>query len=182
VRGKDLAHFITALQRVDATGGPLHGPQNFHRGAPLAQRDDVTRAAIASLRDTIDTRAVTDAWEAALQATAWSGPPVWIHGDLQAGNLLAQHGRLKAVIDFGCLGVGDPACDLQVAWNLFSDEARAVFRAELQVDDAAWVRGRGWALSVALIALPYYQKTNPVLAGISRYAIGQVVADHKRVM
>jgi aminoglycoside phosphotransferase (APT) family kinase protein len=99
---------------------------------------------------------------------------------LQSGNLLAQHGRLNAVIDFGCLGVGDPACDLIVAWNLFSSEARDVFRAALKIDDATWVRGRGWALSVALIAFPYYQTTNPALAGINRYAIDEVLAAHKQ--
>ncbi len=93
--------------------------------------------------------------------------------------LLAVEGRLSAVIDFGCLGVGDPACDLIVAWNLLSAETRDVFRAALLVDDATWARGRGWALSVGLIALPYYQSTNPVLAGISRYAINEALADHK---
>jgi len=125
----------------------------------------------------IDTDAATATWEAALQIPAWPGPPVWIHGDLQSGNLLVQQGRLSAVIDFGCLGVGDPACDLQVAWNLFSTETRKVFRTALQADDTAWARGRGWALSVGLIALPYYQNTNPVLAGIARRAIEEVLAD-----
>ena len=122
---------------------------------------------------------MTAAWEADLQAPAWRGPPVWIHGDLQSGNLLAVQGRLSAVIDFGCLGVGDPACDLIVAWNLLPAETRDVFRAALPVDDATWARGRGWALSVGLIALPYYQDTNPVLAGISRRTIDEVLADHQ---
>ena len=115
-------------------------------------------------------------WDAALQARTWNDAPVWIHGDLQSGNLLAQHGRLRAVIDFGCLGVGDPACDLIVAWNLFSAESRNAFRGALNVDEATWVRGRGWALSVGLIALPYYQTTNPELARISRYAVEEVLA------
>jgi aminoglycoside phosphotransferase (APT) family kinase protein len=175
----DLARFIAALQRIDPTGGPPPGPHNSFRGVPLAMRDPHTRAAIATLRGTLDADAVTTAWEAALQATAWPGPPVWIHGDLQAGNLLVRRGRLSAVIDFGCLGVGDPACDLAVAWNFLSAETRDVFRAALPVDDATWARGRGWALSVGLIALPYYQSTNPVLASISRRAINQVLADHK---
>ena len=176
----DLAQFIAALQRIDPTGGPPPGAHNSFRGVPLAMRDAPTRAAIAALRGTLDTDAVTAAWEAALRAPAWRGPPVWIHGDLQSGNLLAQRGRLSAVIDFGCLGVGDPACDLMVAWTLFSAETRDVFRAALPVDDATWARGRGWALSVGLIALPYYQNTNPVLAGIARRAIDEVLADHER--
>ena len=92
--------------------------------------------------------------------------------------LLVRRGRLSAVIDFGCLGVGDPACDLQVAWNLFSTQ-RDVFHAALLVDDATWARGRGWALSVGVIALPYYQRTNPVLAGIARHAIDEVLTDQK---
>jgi aminoglycoside phosphotransferase (APT) family kinase protein len=175
----DLARFITALQQIDPEGGPPPGPYNSFRGVPLAMRDAQTRAAIATLHGVLDTGAVTEVWESALQAPAWQGPPLWIHGDLQSGNLLAQLGRLSAVIDFGCLGVGDPACDLSVAWNLLTVETRAVFRAALQVDDAAWARGRGWALSVGLIALPYYQSTNPVLAGISRRAIDEALADYQ---
>jgi aminoglycoside phosphotransferase (APT) family kinase protein len=175
----DLAQFIAALQRIDPTGGPLSGPHNFSRGVPLALRDSPTRVAIAELHGMLDVDAVTAAWEAALQAPAWRRPPVWIHGDLQSGNLLAVGGRLSAVIDFGGLGVGDPACDLIVAWNLFSAETREVLRAALGVDDATWARGRGWALSVGLIALPYYQSTNPVLASIARRAIDEALADHQ---
>src|SRR5262249_28626931 len=120
----------------------------------------------------------TAAWDAALQAPAWCGAPVWLHGDLQLGNLLAVKGRLSAVIDFGCLGVGDPACDVMTAWLYLAAENRDVFRAALAADDATWARGRGWALSVGLIALPYYQNTNPVLAGIARRAINEALADH----
>ena len=173
----DLAHFILALQQVDPAGAP---PAGSGRGVPLASRDAQTRAAIESLRGMIDINTVTAAWEAILQAPEWDGTPVWIHGDLQSGNLLAQDGRLSAVIDFGCMGVGDPACDLQVAWNLFSEDTRNLFRAELQVDDAMWSRGRGWALSIGLIALPYYHVTNPALANIARHAIQEVTADYTR--
>jgi len=175
----DLAHFIAALQRIDSTDGPPPGPHNFFRGVPLSTRDAQTRTAIATLHGMLDTDAVTEAWEVALQAPAWGGPPVWIHGDLQPLNLLVQQGRLSAVIDFGGLGVGDPACDLMVAWNLLSAHTRDVLRAALPVDDATWARGRGWALSMGLIALPYYQSTNPVLAGIARRAIAEVLADQK---
>jgi len=172
----DLAEFVAALHGIDPTDGPPAG-----RGVPLAMRDAPTRTAIEDLHGIVDTDATTVAWDAALQTPEWPGPAVWIHGDLQSGNLLAVQGRLSAVIDFGCLGVGDPACDLIVAWNLLSAETREVFRAALRVDDATWARGRGWALSVGLIALPYYQSTNLVLAGISRRAIGEVLADHKHV-
>lgn len=171
-----LAGFIRALQQVDGRRGPPPGPHNAFRGVPLATRDAATRRAISSLRADFDTVALSTAWEAALQAPPWRHAPVWIHGDLHGGNLLVQHGRLSAVIDFGCLGVGDPACDAIIAWNFLAPAAREVFRQELQVDDASWVRARGWALSIGLIALPYYQHTNPVLAGMSRYTIEQVLA------
>ena len=176
----ELAQFVVALRRIDPTGGPPPGAHNSGRGVPLTRRDAPTRAAIASLSGQIDEAGATAAWDTALRAQAWHGPPVWIHGDLHAGNLLVHQGRLSAVIDFGCLGVGDPACDVMVAWNLLSAETRGDFRAALPVDDATWARGRGWALSVGLIALPYYQRTNPILAGIARYAIAEAVADHAR--
>jgi aminoglycoside phosphotransferase (APT) family kinase protein len=176
----ELAQFIAALQQIDPLGGPPPGEHNSFRGVPLARRDLSTREAITALRDTIDADAATGAWEAAVQAPAWQGPGRWLHGDLLAANLLAQHGRLSAVIDFGCLGVGDPACDVMVAWTCLSAETRDVFRAALPLDDATWARGRGWALSFGLIALPYYRSTNPVLSGIARYAIDEVLADQER--
>jgi aminoglycoside phosphotransferase (APT) family kinase protein len=172
-----LAEFVVALRQINATGGPTPGEHNSHRGVPLATRDSLVRGAIASLRDTLDVDAVTAAWEAALQAPAWAGPPVWIHGDLEGGNLLVERGRLSAIIDFGCLGVGDPACDLLGAWSLFSGEAREVFRAALSVDDATWARGRGWALSTALIALPYYWSTNPALVARSEHKISEILRE-----
>ncbi len=175
----DLARFIAALQQIDPTGGPPPGEHNSSRGEPLASRDEQTRNAIASLQDVLDTDAATAAWDAALGTTEWNGPPVWLHGDLIPSNLLARDGRLTAVIDFGCLGVGDPACDVMVAWTYLSVETRDAFRAALPVDDATWARGRGWALSFGLIALPYYQRTNPVLAAIARHAVDEALADNE---
>jgi aminoglycoside phosphotransferase (APT) family kinase protein len=174
----DLAQFIAALQRINATGGSPPGMHNFSRGEPLAMRDTGARDAIVALRGMLDAEAVTAVWDAAIKAPAWHGPPVWLHGDLQSGNLLVVEGRLSAVIDFGGLGVGDPACDVMAAWTFLSAESRDIFRASLQVDDATWARGRGWALSVGLIALSYYQSANPILAGIARRAIHQALADY----
>jgi aminoglycoside phosphotransferase (APT) family kinase protein len=128
----------------------------------------------------VDTAAATAAWDAALQTPTWPGAPVWVHGDLSPGNLLVAAGRLSAVIDFAGVGVGDPACDLIVAWNLLPAGTRNLFRAALRVNDATWERGRGWALSIALIQLPYYHRTNPVLAANARHVIGEVLADHQR--
>ncbi len=173
----DLAQFITALQHIDTTGAPACGSHDFSRGKPLALRDQYTRAAIATLRGTHDVAAITRVWDAALKAPVWNGTPVWLHGDLQSGNLLAVQGRLNAVIDFGCLGVGDPASDVMAAWLYLSIETRKTFRETLQVDDATWARARGWALSVGLIILPYYQKTNRVLYQIGRRAVDETLAD-----
>jgi len=176
----DLARFVAALQFIDTEGGPRAGEQNFGRGEPLARRDRRTRAAIAELTGIVDVNAVTMAWEHALGATPCNGRPSWVHGDLTPENLLVRDGRLAAVIDFGCLGVGDPACDLMVAWSVLAGEARRAFRAELDVDDAAWARARGWALSTALIALPYYAATHPPRAANARYRIAEVLADLSR--
>lgn len=173
-----LAQFVAALQRIDPTGGPRPGAHNFGRGVPLAERDAGTRAAIASLKGMFDTDAVTAAWQAALETPRWEKHPVWIHGDLLPGNLLVERGRLSAVIDFGGLGVGDPACDLMPAWIIFSGESRDAFRAALSVDDATWARGRGWALSWGLIFIPYYLESNPGGVAIARHAIEEVLADH----
>jgi aminoglycoside phosphotransferase (APT) family kinase protein len=172
-----LGSFVAALQAVDTTGAPEPSARNFGRGAPLRTREPETRTAIAQLDGMVDTVRVSAAWEAALAEPEWPGAPVWIHGDLQSGNLLARDGRLSAVIDFGCLGAGDPATDVMAAWLYLSAGARDAFREALPVDDATWARGRGWALSVSLVALPYYTTTNPVLAGIARRAIDEVLAD-----
>ncbi len=101
---------------------------------------------------------------------------MWLHADPMPGNLPVDGGgRLTSVIDFGCMGVGDPACDLFPAWNLLPTEARQVFREALGVDDATWRRGRGRALSQAVIALPYYRTTNPVMARNARHVIRTIL-------
>ncbi|MCX4821246.1 aminoglycoside phosphotransferase family protein [Streptomyces sp. NBC_01142] len=171
---KDLAEFVAALQRIDPAGGPPS-----YRSEPLATRDAATRAAMETLRGIIDADAATVAWETALHAPVWSGPAVWVHADLQPGNLLTARGQLSAVIDFGCLGLGDPAVDLIAAWYLLPADARSVFRTALGADDASWARGRGWALSIALMELRYYRDTNPVMASIARHVIHQVLAERR---
>ena len=172
-----LAEFIVALERIDPTGGPPPGPHNFFRGVPLAMRDAPTRAAIDALHGMVDTDAITAGWDAALQTPEWRGTPVWIHGDLIPGNLLVVNGRISAVIDFGGLGVGDPACDLMIAWTLLSRDSRDVFRSALAVDDSTWTRGCGWALSWALMFIPYYLDTNPVGVRTAWRTIDEVLAD-----
>lgn len=176
----DLADFIKALQRIDTTGGPSPGDHNFWRGVALSMLDEDVRNAIQSLRSTLDVDLVSEVWESALDTEVWKEPPVWIHGDLYDGNLLVKNGRLCGVIDFGGLAVGDPACELIVSWSLFDSETRAAFKAALCIDDATWNRGRGWALAVALIALPYYKDTNPVMVANAQNRIKQVLSDAGR--
>lgn len=163
-----LAGFVRALRSADARGGPPPGEHNFERGAPLAGRDRQTRDAIAAVADEVDAATATTAWEAALATPAHGGPPVWIHGDLHAGNLLTVAGRLGGVLDFGGMAVGDPACDAMAAWTFLPAGARRTYRDALGASAAEWERGRGWALSAGLIALPYYRETNPSFAATAR--------------
>ncbi|RCG20434.1 phosphotransferase [Streptomyces reniochalinae] len=175
---RDLAGFVTAMRGLAVPGAA----PKAHRGGPLAALDAETRAALAALRritrEDIDVDAATGVWEEALRAPGPDGPPVWLHADLMPGNLLVDGaGRLASVIDFGCTGRGDPACDLFPAWNLLPAGAREIFRAALAVDEATWIRGRGRALSQALIALPYYRTTNPAMARNARHVIRAVLEE-----
>lgn len=166
----ELVSFIKAMHKIDLQGGPASS-----RGVPLKEKDIETRKALQELEGMIDVDKVTSLWEAALKIPSWSKPPVWIHSDLSPGNLLLKNGKLCAVIDFGMVGIGDPACDLIIAWNLLPATVREAFRQQLDVDDATWQRGQAWALSNALIALPYYKDTNPVLANNARHVIKEVI-------
>ncbi len=170
---RDLARFVLALQQVDTTDAPLSA-----RGRPLVHRDAELRAALARSHDLLDVAAATAVWEEALRVPPYAGPPVWSHGDLLAGNLLCVGGRLRGAIDWPGAGVGDPMVDLLAAWGLLTGEAREVFRGELGVDDATWARGRGLALSVGAIILPYYRDTNPGLSAIGRRLVEKTLAGY----
>jgi aminoglycoside phosphotransferase (APT) family kinase protein len=170
----DLAAFVCALREIDTAGA--HARAAGSRGAPLAELDKAVRRSIAELGVRIDAAAALRAWEASLNAPAWDGEEVWVHGDLLPGNLLVVDGRLSAIIDFGCLNVGDPACDLQPAWNVFEGDSRARYRDELKADDASWLRGRGWTLYQAVMALPYYWDTNPGMIRQASHALSEVLA------
>ena len=174
----DLAQFVRALQVIDPAGGPL-AEEHGLRGVPLFRRDRAVRAALQTLEGEINNAAALSAWETALLAPDWEQDPVWFHGDLLPGNVLFHRGRVSAVIDFAGLGVGDPACDLMIAWGLFSGESREMFRSTLQVDEATWVRGRGQALAQALIFIPYYLKTNPTGVAYARRVVSEVLEDQK---
>lgn len=173
----DLAGFIKAMRRIDTSNAFPRLPHR--RGGPLVESDEGVRRSIAELGDRIDGKAALRSWDESLSAPVWQGKEVWLHGDLLQGNLLVTDGRLSAVIDWGGLNVGDPACDLQPAWNLFEGESRERFRRELEVDEASWLRGRGWALAQAVIAMPYYWDTNPGMIRQTSHALEQVLADSR---
>jgi aminoglycoside phosphotransferase (APT) family kinase protein len=171
---RDVAGFLVALRRIDPAGGPAAGDHCFHRGGDLRVYDAETQEAIDALGTRVDGAAATDAWKAALDAT-WTGTPVWFHGDIASGNLLLDgRGDLSAVIDFGTSGVGDPACDLVIAWTLFEGESRAAFRRLVPADDAMWARARGWALWKALITLD-----DPAHGAQAARVADEVLAEHR---
>ncbi|WP_404197741.1 aminoglycoside phosphotransferase family protein [Streptomyces tauricus] len=160
----ELAAFLLALQRFEPEDMCAPAVREDLTVGPPAARDRETRAAIAEVDGAFDGAAMTGLWDEALSAPGWDRPPVWFHGDFHTGNLLTVDGRLNAVIDFGGLGIGDPACDLMVAFTLMSAGPRAAFRAALGVDDATWLRGRGWALATGLNAYTHYAAVNPRVA------------------
>lgn len=154
-----LGLFLQALQCLDCSEAPLPGAHNFHRGGPLDTYDEEARRAFHALRGKIDTGAAMKLWKEAL-ATSWGRRPVWIHGDMSPGNLLIRDGQLVAVIDFGNVAAGDPACDLAIAWTLFTRESRSAFRAAVSLDEHTWRRGRAWALWKASIVAAGMTGTN----------------------
>lgn len=155
----DLADFVHALQRVDTAGAP--SPRPGQRGGPLEPADRFIRERAEELRGEADVDGLLAVWDAGRNAPPYEGPPVWVHGDLMDGNLLVRDGTLTGVIDWGSLMAGDPAVELMIAWNFFDAETRTLYRDALGfVDDAMWLRGRAWAASHAIAALPYYRDTN----------------------
>jgi aminoglycoside phosphotransferase (APT) family kinase protein len=174
----DLARFLIALWAADVPGGPAAGAHSFHRGGDLGVYDLETRAALATLGPRVDGAAAGTVWEKALAATAME-PPVWFHGDVAAGNLLVDDaGRLSAVIDFGTSGVGDPACDLVIAWTLFEGPSREIFRLRTALADRAWARAGGWALWKALITLAASDAAPADRAGAAR-TLDRVLTDRQ---
>lgn len=169
---RELATFVRALRTVAV---PADAPVD-RRGRSLRERDADVRAGLARLVDEVDVEAVQACWDHALAAPEWVGPAVWLHTDLTPVNLLCVGGRLDAVIDW-TPGVGDPAADLIPAWNLFDGAARRAYLAAVAPDAATIERGRGRALEIAVVALPYYRDTNPWIAASARRVIAEVLAD-----
>lgn len=169
----DLVNFILELRSVNMLGAPRGGRD------PLFELAAVTRIAIESSRGVIDAEAVSAAWARSLDAPPWNGKPVWIHGDLLKSNLLVQGGRLCAIIDFGGVGIGDPAADVIPAWSVFNITGREIFRRALDVDDNTWSRARGYALHQALMIIPYYPETNPHFVTMAKRTVNEILADFR---
>lgn len=170
---KDLAYFLNELHEIKLGAGP-----SSRRGIPLKEMDHETKEAIGELAMEIDVPSVNSLWNQLINVPSWNRDPVWAHGDFLPGNILIQDSRLSAVIDFSDIGIGDPACDLVIGWSLLNSHSRAVFKNNLKnIDGDTWERGKGWALSIALIMLPYYKTTNPVLSSLARRMIKNVLSD-----
>ena len=170
---RTLGEFLVALAEAGTADGPAAGVHNFHRGGDLRVYDAETRAALRALQGRVDTMRAQAVWEAAL-SSRWERPPVWVHGDVSAANLLGEDGRRSAVSDFGCSGVGDPACDLVVAWTFLDGPARGAFRAARGLDEDTWARGRGWALWKSLITIA----GDPGNAGAAERTLRRVLDEH----
>lgn len=176
----DLAGFLAALQRVDATDGPQPGVHNWYRGGTLRTYDKNTQAAFEELARQVDVELAREIWTNSL-AARWDRVDRWFHGDVAEGNLLLDDGRLSAVIDFGTCGVGDPACDLAVAWTLLDAEGRKAFRDRLAVDDPTWARGRGWALWKALATYrsTYDDPEDAAAAASAKHVLEEIFAEYQ---
>lgn len=173
-----LAHFLATLYQIDSSGGPPPGKHNFFRGGSLYVYDDETRNSISAMKNRINADMLTKVWETALKTT-WNKAPVWLHGDIATGNLLVNNGKLSAVIDFGCTGIGDPACDLTIAWTFFSGASRKEFARVLSLDDDTWTRARGWALWKALITLVQHIEADNYPSRQARHVINEVLDDYQ---
>ena len=173
----DLAGFLTALRSIDSADGPRPGKHNWFRGGTLRTYDAQTQDALVALVGQVDVELAREIWKRALDAR-WDGVESWFHGDVAEGNLLLNDGQLAAVIDFGTCGVGDPACDLAIAWTLLTAEGRQAFRDRLPVGEAAWARGRGWALWKTLATCSYTLGDDDEEAASARRVLGEIFSEY----
>ncbi len=175
---RDLGAFLTELQSIDASGGPLAGEHNFYRGGSLTVYDEESRYAIENNKDIFNENVLIEIWGLAIDSK-WDSEPVWVHGDIAPGNILVKDGKLCAVIDFGILGVGDPACDAAMAWTFFDENSRSIFKNVLNMDEGTWNRARGWALWKALLTYDGNKHSNKAIAEESSIIINIIVDDYE---
>lgn len=172
IAATDLAGFVKAMQKIQPNGGP-----NCRRGKALSACDDEVKRSIPLLNELYSKKILNDLWISALKVPQWEKEPVWIHGDLHAGNLLVKNRKIIGVVDWGLAGIGDPACDMMVAWTLLSKKSREVFYSIAQPDEDTWNRGRGWALFLGIVGYPYYRLSNPIFARIAKRTLDEVITD-----
>lgn len=173
---KDLAIFIKELHNIPTEGAPKGGLHNYYRGCHLSVYDKDARRDIEKLNDIIDADKALALWEKTL-SSKWAYKPIWVHGDIATGNILMQKKELTAVIDFGCMGIGDPACDLVIAWTFFDGKARRVFKDSIGLDSGTWSRARGWALWKANFELSKIMDKSSVEAVRKIEIIKDILAD-----
>jgi aminoglycoside phosphotransferase (APT) family kinase protein len=170
----DLAKFLKELQAINDVEGPEPGQHNWWRGDHVSVYDKGAREQIAELTNVIDVARALALWDKAC-ATKWTKQPVWIHGDFAIGNILMDSGKLSAVIDFGGAAVGDPACDLVIAWTYLSGKAREIFISEMNMDPDTWLRARAWALWKATFELCQITDKNSPEAQVQKRIIDEVM-------
>lgn len=174
---EDLASFILELHVIDTYNGPLPGKHNFYRGAPLKIYDHEVKQACRILENSIDTHKLLTIWNNACAST-WNRPPVWLHGDLAPSNIILKNGILHGIIDWGGMAIGDPACDLAIAWTFFDYESREIFKHVLNLDNQTWDRGCGWALWKALIIYAELPGTNPLGKEESQQILDRILFEY----
>jgi len=171
-----LANFLKELELIDEVDGPTPGQHNWWRGDHISIYDKGAREQIAHLADVIDRNEALDLWIKAC-ATKWHKPSVWIHGDFSSGNILIKDNKLSGVIDFGGMGIGDPACDLVIAWTFLKDKSRSIFKESIDLDDATWLRAKAWALWKATFELCQINDKNSNEARLQKNIISSVLND-----
>lgn len=172
-----LAQFLSAFHKFDAGGAPTPGLHNWWRAAHTSVYDNETTLLIEKLKDFVNIDNVRSLWQRAINSK-WEKDPVWVHGDVASGNILVKDNRLAAVIDFGCMGIGDPACDLTIAWTFFKDTSREIFKANLHLDEETWARARGWAMWKALYEISVLKDKSGVALAKQIQVIDAVMKEH----
>ena len=173
-----IAQFLNEFHKFDGAGAPAPGLHNWWRAAHTSIYDAETRSLIEKLKNLVDVDNASKLWQRAINSK-WNRDPVWVHGDVASGNLLVKDNRLAAVIDFGCMGIGDPACDLTIAWTFFRGKSREIFRANLHLDEETWARARGWAIWKALYEVSVIEDQNGAALAKQRQIIDDVIKEDR---
>ncbi len=171
-----LAQFLHEMHQIDTQAGPV-----TDRGGSPIFYDEQARSAISKLQNVIDVDVAAAVWNAAIQSS-WHKPAVWAHGDLSSGNILIKDKQLCAVIDFGSITIGDPACDLVIAWTFLQGASRQIFKERINLDDDTWARARGWALWKAMITLAAMEDTTTLQACLQLRIINDILDEHGKII